>query len=82
MVSKIIKCPNCSEKIELTDLYDGMRVACNLCKSSMIFEKDKVLLVETNEEFYLEDLEYEEEEEEFEEEEFEEEEEFYEEYEE
>ncbi len=70
MVAKIIRCPSCGEEIELTDLYEGMEINCKLCGSVMIYQEGKFLLLDTNEEFDLEELEsYEEEEaeEEFEE---------------
>ncbi|MET1124139.1 MAG: hypothetical protein ABWW66_02595 [Archaeoglobaceae archaeon] len=77
-MAKIIRCPNCGEEIEITDLYEGLEISCNLCGSRMLYENGKLLLLETNEEFDLEALErYEEEEEEELEEEFEEEEEEY-----
>ena len=74
MVVKIIRCPSCGEELELTDLYEGMEIQCKLCNSIMIYQEGKLLLLDTNEEFDLEELEgfEEEEEEEFEEEEFEE----------
>ncbi len=77
MAVKIIRCPSCGEEIELTDLYEGVEIECKLCGSVMLYQEGKLLLLDTNEEFDIEELEsYEEEEEEFEEE-FEEEEYYY-----
>ncbi len=75
MVVKIIRCPSCGEELELTDLYEGMEIQCKLCNSIMIYQEGKLLLLDTNEEFDLEELEGFEEDEEsnFEDEEFEEE---------
>jgi len=72
MAVKIIKCPSCGEEIVLTDLYDGMEIQCNLCNSIMIYNEGRLLLLDTNEEFDLDELESEEEEFEEEEDEFEE----------
>ncbi len=74
MVVKIIRCPSCGEELELTDLYEGMEIQCKLCNSIMIYQEGKLLLLDTNEEFDLEELEgfEEDEEENFEDEEFEE----------
>ncbi len=76
MVVKIILCPSCGEEIELTDLYEGVEIRCKFCDALMIYQEGRILLVDTNEEFDLEDLQsYEEEE--GEEEEVEEEEDYY-----
>ena len=75
MAVKIIRCPSCGEEIELTDLYEGMEIECKLCGAIMIYQEGRILLLDTNEEFDIDELEsYEEEEEVEEEEEFEEEE--------
>ncbi len=76
MVVKIIRCPSCGEEVELTDLYEGMEIQCKLCGSVMIYQEGRLLLLDTNEEFELEELESFEEEEDYEEE-FEEEEYYY-----
>jgi DNA-directed RNA polymerase subunit RPC12/RpoP len=72
MVVKIIKCPSCGEEVELNDLFEGMEFQCKLCNSVMVFQKGKILLLDTNEEFDIEELfeEYEVYEENFEEEEY------------
>ena len=62
MAVKIIKCPSCGEEIVLTDLYDGMEVECNLCNSIMIYNEGKLHVLDTNEEFDIDELELEEEE--------------------
>lgn len=68
MVVKIILCPSCGEEVEITDLYEGVEISCKLCGCLMIYQEGKILLLDTNEEFDIEDLEsYEEEEEEEEE---------------
>ncbi len=77
MAVKLIRCPSCGEEIELTDLYDGMEISCKLCNCVMVYENGKILLLDTNEEYDLEELESVEEEENFEEFEEEEEEEYY-----
>lgn len=70
MAVKIILCPSCGEEIEIADLYEGLEINCKFCGSVMIYQEGKLLLLDTNEEFSLEDLEsYEEEEIEEEEEE-------------
>lgn len=81
MAVKIIFCPSCGEEVEITDLYEGVEIRCKFCDALMIYQEGKILLVDTNEEFDLEDLQscYEEEESE---EEIEEEDEYYGEYEE
>lgn len=76
MAVKIIMCPSCGEEVEIPDLYEGVEINCKSCGCLMIYQEGKLLLLDTNEEFDLEDLESYEEEEEIEEEE-EEEEEFY-----
>ncbi|MDK2796245.1 MAG: hypothetical protein PWQ58_1444 [Archaeoglobaceae archaeon] len=73
MAVKIILCPSCGEEIEIADLYEGLEINCKFCGSVMIYQEGKLLLLDTNEEFSLEDLESYEEEEEIEEEEEEEE---------
>jgi transcription initiation factor TFIIIB Brf1 subunit/transcription initiation factor TFIIB len=68
MAVKIIFCPSCGEEVEIKDLYEGVEITCESCGCLMIYQEGKLLLVDTNEEFNLEDLEsYEEEEEEEEE---------------
>ncbi|MCS7119464.1 MAG: hypothetical protein RMH75_02700 [Archaeoglobaceae archaeon] len=63
MAVKIIFCPSCGEEVEITDLYEGVEIHCKFCGSLMIYQEGKILLVDTNEEFDLEDLKgYEEEE--------------------
>lgn len=75
MVVKIILCPSCGEEVELTDLYEGIEIRCKFCDALMIYQEGRILLVDTNEEFDIEDLQsYEEE---SEEEEVEEEEDYY-----
>lgn len=65
---KLIRCPSCGEEIELNDLYEGMEIQCRLCNSIMIIKEGKLLLLDTNEEFDLDELVHEEEEETVEEE--------------
>ena len=78
MAVKIIRCPSCGEEIEITDLYEGVEIQCSLCNSVMVYQEGKLLLLDTNEEFDLDELESVEEEEEFEDyDEFEEEEDYY-----
>jgi len=78
MAAKLIRCPSCGEEIEITDLYEGVEIQCSLCNSVMIYQEGKLLLLDTNEEFDIEELEsFEEDEEEEEVDEFEEEEEEY-----
>ncbi|MEM0350612.1 MAG: hypothetical protein QXR27_04015 [Archaeoglobaceae archaeon] len=78
MAVKVIMCPSCGEEIEITDLYTGVEIRCKFCECVMIYQEGKILLLDTNEEFDIEDLEsYEEDFEEEEEEEFEEEEYYY-----
>lgn len=72
MAVKIIKCPSCGEEIVLTDLYDGMEIQCNLCNSIMIYNEGRLHLLDTNEEFDIDELESGEEEFEDEDDEFEE----------
>ena len=70
---KLIRCPSCGEEIELNDLYEGMEIQCKLCNSIMIIKEGRLLLLDTNEEFDIDELVHDEEEEEVvEEEEFEE----------
>ncbi len=54
---KLIRCPFCGEEIELTDLYEGMEIQCKLCNNTLIYEEGKFILLDTNEEFDIEDLE-------------------------
>jgi DNA-directed RNA polymerase subunit RPC12/RpoP len=56
MVVKLIRCPSCGEEIELRDIFEGMEIQCNLCNSVMLFHEGKILLLDTNEEFELEEL--------------------------
>lgn len=77
MAVKIIFCPSCGEEVEIADLYEGVEINCKSCGCLMIYQEGKLLLLDTNEEFNLEDLESYEEEEEIEEEEEEEEELYY-----
>jgi len=79
MAAKLIRCPSCGEEIVLEDLYDEMEFQCKLCGSAMMYSAGKVLVLETNEEFELDELlkEDEEEFEEFEEDEFEDEDYYY-----
>jgi DNA-directed RNA polymerase subunit RPC12/RpoP len=74
MVVKLIKCPSCGEDIVLEDLFEGMEISCKLCGSVMHFRENRVLLLDTNEEFEIDELIQEEEEEIFDDDEFEEEE--------
>jgi predicted RNA-binding Zn-ribbon protein involved in translation (DUF1610 family) len=68
MVVKIIRCPSCGEVIELTDMYEGMEIHCDLCGLDMIVRDDEILVLDTNEAYPIESLVYEEEKEEYEEE--------------
>ncbi|RLI83282.1 hypothetical protein DRP07_03700 [Archaeoglobales archaeon] len=74
MVVKVIRCPSCGEVIELTDMYEGMEIHCDLCGLVMIVRNHELLVLDTNEVYPIESLVYEEEKEEFEGEEFEDEE--------
>jgi len=74
MVVKVIRCPSCGEVIELTDMYEGMEIHCDLCGLVMIVRNNELLVLDTNEVYPIESLVYEEEKEEFEGEEFEDEE--------
>ncbi len=66
MAVKIIRCPSCGEEIEITDLYEGVEIQCSLCNSIMVYQEGKLLLLDTNEEYDLDELEsYEDEEERF-----------------
>ncbi len=76
MAVKLIRCPSCGEEIEITDLYEGVEIQCSLCNSVMVYQEGKLLLLDTNEEFDIDELESFEEEEDFEDE-FEEEEDYY-----
>ena len=70
---KLIVCPSCGEEIVLKDLYEGMEIQCELCNAVLLYEDNKFILLDTNEEFDPEDLEKDfEEESEIDEEEFEE----------
>ncbi len=75
MAVKIIFCPSCGDEVEIRDLYEGVEIKCESCGCVMIYQEGKLLLLDTNEEFNLEDLESYEEDDELEEEEEEEEEE-------
>ncbi len=77
MAVKVIMCPSCGEEIEITDLYEGVEIRCKFCECVMIYQEGKLLLLDTNEEFDIEDLESRGEEELEDEEEMEEEEEEY-----
>uniref|UniRef100_A0A7J2TIA5 Lysine biosynthesis protein LysW n=1 Tax=Archaeoglobus fulgidus TaxID=2234 RepID=A0A7J2TIA5_ARCFL len=57
MAVKVITCPSCGEEIELTDLYEGVEIRCKFCECIMIYQEGKLLLLDTNEEFDIEDLE-------------------------
>jgi len=59
---KLIRCPSCGEEIELKDLYEGMEIHCKLCNSVMIYQEGKFHLLDTNEEFDIDELVHEEEE--------------------
>jgi DNA-directed RNA polymerase subunit RPC12/RpoP len=78
MAVKIIRCPSCGEEIEITDLYEGVEIDCKLCNAVMIYQEGRLLLLDTNEEFDIEELESYEEVEEEPEEDFGEEEYYYE----
>ena len=71
MVVKLLKCPSCGEDVVLDDLFEGMEFSCRLCGSVMHYREGKILPLDTNEEFELDEL-IEEEEEIFDDEEFEE----------
>ena len=71
MVVKVIRCPSCGEVIELTDMYEGMEIHCDLCGLVMIVRNNELLVLDTNEVYSIESLVYEEEKDEFEGEEFE-----------
>lgn len=77
MAVKIILCPSCGEEVEITDFYEGVEIRCKSCDALMIYQEGKILLVDTNEEFDLEDLQSHDYDEEDREEEIEEEEEDY-----
>lgn len=80
MVVKLLKCPSCGEDVVIDDLFEGMEFSCRLCGSVMLYREGRILLLDTNEEFELDEL-IEEEEEIFDDEnEFEEDEYFKEEY--
>lgn len=64
MAVKLIRCPSCGEEIEIRDLYEGVEIQCNFCNSVMVYQEGRLLLLDTNEEFELDDLESREEEEE------------------
>ncbi len=57
MAVKIIRCPSCGEEIEITDLYEGVEIQCSLCNSIMVYQEGKLLLLDTNEEYELDELE-------------------------
>ncbi|WP_202320134.1 hypothetical protein [Archaeoglobus neptunius] len=57
MAVKIIRCPSCGEEIEITDLYEGVEIQCSLCNSIMVYQEGRLLLLDTNEEYELDDLE-------------------------
>jgi len=57
MAVKIIFCPSCGEEVEIKDLYEGVEIKCESCGCLMIYQEGKLLLLDTNEEFDLEDLE-------------------------
>ncbi len=65
---KLIRCPSCGEEIELNDLYEGMEIHCKLCNSIMIYTDGKLHLLDTNEEFDIDELVHDDEEETVEEE--------------
>ncbi len=69
---KIIRCPSCGEEIVLKDLYDGLEITCSLCGNTIVYQNGKLHVMETNEEYELEELVNEEEEESKREDEFEE----------
>jgi len=77
---KIIRCPSCGEDIVLEDVYEGMEIVCKLCNCTLVYINGKLHVMETNEEYDLEELAMVEEEEEKEKDEFTEEYEEYEEY--
>ena len=79
MAAKLIRCPSCGEEIVLEDLYDEMEFQCKLCGSSMMYVDGKVHLLDTNEEFDIDELmeEIEDEFDEFDEDEFEDEDYYY-----
>jgi|Deesub1362B_J571_1020462.scaffolds.fasta_scaffold00325_33 DNA-directed RNA polymerase subunit RPC12/RpoP len=64
MVVKVIRCPSCGEVLELTDMYEGMEIQCELCGLVMIVKDDELLALDTNEVYSIESLAFEEEEEE------------------
>ncbi len=53
---KIIRCPSCGEEIVLKDLYEGMEITCSLCGYTIVYQNGKLHIMETNEEFELEEL--------------------------
>lgn len=57
MAVKLIRCPSCGEEVELTDLYEGMEIQCSLCNCVMVYQEGKLLLLDTNEEFDIDELE-------------------------
>ncbi len=72
MVVKVIRCPSCGEVLELTDMFEGMEIHCELCGLVLIVKDDELLALDTNEVYSIDSLAFEEEEEEEELEEFEE----------
>jgi ribosomal protein S27AE len=56
MVVKMIKCPSCGEDVILDDLFEGIEFSCRLCGSVMYFREGRILLLDTNEEFELDEL--------------------------
>lgn len=57
MAVKIIRCPSCGEEVEITDLYEGVEIQCSLCNSIMVYQEGRLLLLDTNEEYDLDELE-------------------------
>ncbi len=53
---KIIRCPSCGEDIVLEDLYEGMEIVCRLCNCTLVYLNGKLHVMETNEEYDLEEL--------------------------
>ncbi len=56
MVVKLIRCPSCGEELELTDMYEGMEINCDLCNLVMVVQKGMLHVLDTNEIFSIDDL--------------------------
>ena len=52
----VIRCPSCGEELEIEELVENSEIRCGLCNSTMLYRRKKILLLDTNEEFELEEL--------------------------